>query len=253
MRSSLAIDALSAHHALSTLPEVWLDLAHGQISAEQAAAAMEGKEPPELIERSKVLFLPPSAESEAQRLEALLRDHFPAPARRRIPAWVQAGVMALAAAGLVLLLAPPRPSLPPAFDNGYALTLSPGYLEERDEPVAAAGVTRYREGQRIELVLRPLDTVDVAVGAVAFAVAPEGSEGTALRITPETNAHGVVSITGTPAAMGLSAGRWTLVVVVGPPEHLPRAYEDVHDDADAPYDVRSAAVEIVRSPSPPLP
>ena len=142
MRSSLAIDELSAHHALTTLPEAWLDLAHGLTSADEAAAAMEGKEPPELVERSKVLFLPPSAEDEQRRLEALLQTHFSEPARRRVPRWVQAGVAALAAAGLVLVLRPPA-----AFEGGYSLALSPGHLEARDEPAAAGEVVRYREAR----------------------------------------------------------------------------------------------------------
>jgi hypothetical protein len=252
MRSSLAIDELSAHHALSTLPEAWLDLAHGQISADEAAAAMEGQEPPELVERSKALFLPPSAEDEERRLEGLLRAHFPEPARRRVPRWVQAGVVALAAAGLVLVLMPPTPPSPSPFDGGYSVALSPGALDERDEPAPAGDVVRYREGQRIELRLRPLDSVEQPVGVVAFAVAQEG-EVVVLRVEPEINAHGVIAIAGTPAALGLPAGRWRLVVVVGPPEHLPRAYEGVHEDAEAPYDVRTAEVEIVTAPDPPPP
>jgi hypothetical protein len=250
MRSSLAIDELSAHHALATLPEVWLDLAHGRISANEAAAAMEGEEPPELIERSKLLFMPPSAEAEERQLEALLRAHFPEPARSRVPRWVQSGVVALAAAGLVLMFWPVAPPSPLAFDGGYSLDLSPGYLEQRDEPVAVGGITRYREEQRIELVLRPQETVDEAVGAVAFAV---GSGSAVLRIEPVVNEHGVVVITGTSASLGLPPGRWRLVVVVGPPEHLPRAYEGVQDDADAPYDVCTAEVEIVTALDPPSP
>jgi len=249
MRSSLAIDELSAHHALTALPEIWLDLAHGQVSADEAAAAMEGEEPPELVERSKVLFLPPSAADEERRLEALLHTHFPAPARRRAPRWMQAGVVALAAAGLVMVL---MPRDPPPFDGGYSLALSPGYLEERDEPVATGEVVRYHEQQRIELLLRPRDRVEATVGAVAFAVG-EGGAAEVLRIGPEINAHGVVVIAGTPAALGLSAGRWRLVVVIGPPEHLPRVYEGVQDDAEAPYDVRTAEVEIVTTPDPPSP
>jgi hypothetical protein len=253
MRSSLATDELSAHHALTTLPEVWLDLAHGLISADEAAASMEieGTEPPELVERSKVLFLPPSAADEERRLEALLQAHFPEPVRRRVPRWVQAGVVALAAAGLVLMIMPTIPRTPAAFDGGYSLELSPGTLAQRDEPVATGGVERYREEQQVRFVLRPRDTVGEAVGAVAFAVA--GGEATLLRSAPEVNEHGVVVIAGTPAALGLPPGRVRLVVVVGPPEHLPRAYEGVQDGADAPYDVLTAEVEIVIAPDPPPP
>lgn len=249
MRSSLAIDAVAAHHALSTLPEAWLDLAHGRLSADEAAAAMEGEEPPELVERSKVLFMPPSAAEEERRLEGLLQAYFPAPARRRVPRWMQAGGVALVAASLVLLvgrLLPPRP-----FDGNYELGLSPGYLEERDEPGAAEGSRRYHMGQPIELKLRPQGSVREPVGAVVFAVSDGG--GRALRIEAEVNEHGVITIAGTPEALGLSVGRFTLVVVVGPPEHLPQAYEDVHDDRAAPYDVLNDEVEIVNAPDPPSP
>jgi hypothetical protein len=246
MRSSSAIHELAAHQALTTLPEAWLDLAHGQISADDAAAAMAAHEPAELVERSKVLFMPPSAEEDERRLEALLRAHFPAPARRRVPPWVLAGVVTLAAAGLVLLIVPPGGPRP--FDGGYALGLSPGYLEERDEPAAADGVKRYREGQRIELVVRPRDTVK-GVDAVAFVVTEDRA--TPLSTQPTVNEHGVVALAGTPEALGLPLGRSRLVVVIGPSEHLPKVYDErVQDGAEAPYDVVEEAVEIVAAPDP---
>lgn len=245
MRSSLAIDELSAHHALTTLPEVWLDLAHGRLSADEAAAAMEGQEPAELVERSKALFLPPSVEDEERRLEALLQAHFPAPARRRVPRWVETGLLGLvAAAALVLVFEQLRP--PPAFDEGYSIAMSPGYAEERGEPSATTGPRRYYEGQRIVIRLKPQGSVREPVGVVAFASA-EGRV-TALEVEPEVNEHGVVVIAGTPEALGLSVGRWQLVVVVGPADHLPSRYEEVHDDAEAPYDVAREEVEIVRPP-----
>ncbi len=246
MQSSLDVDALIAHSAHDSLPEPWLDFAHGTISAEEAVAAMEGREPPELVERSVALFRPPSAEEEERRLEALLGAHFAAPVRRLVPRWVLAAGTALAAAALVLVILPP-----PRFDAGYALSLSPGYLEERDAPgpvKTVEGVTRYREGQRIELRLRPRAVVEEPVSAVAFAEA--GGQHVALRSAVDVNADGVVVITGTPEALGLAVGRWRLVVVVGPPRHLPEAFEEVQTDADAPYDVVDAAIEIVAAPDP---
>jgi hypothetical protein len=248
MRSSLAIDELSAHHALTTLPEVWLDLAHGRLSADEAAAAMEGLEPPELVERSKALFRPRSPEEEARRLEALLEAHFPAPARRRVlPPWVRATLASAAAAAALVLLWP----APPAFEQGYAISMSPGLAEQRAAPTATTGVHRYSEGQRIEIRLKPQGTVKGEVGVVAFALA-EGRV-TPLEIEPEVKEHGVIVIAGTPEALGLSVGRWQIVVVVGPPEHLPEPGAGVHDDAKAPYDVQRAEVEIVRPPDPAAP
>lgn len=246
MRSSLAIDELSAHRAQSAIPEAWLDLAYGRMSVDDAAAAMEGLEPPELVERSKALFVPPSAEDEERRLEALLQAHFPAPVRRRVPRWLQSSVVALAAASLVLVIAQ-QIRRPPPFDRGYELWMSPGSLEEREEPETTSEVERYRMGQRMELFVRPHGTV-TGVSAVAFVVTASGS--TRLRTEPVINEDGVVTLTGTPETLGLPLGRCTLVVVIGPREHLPASLGDgdVQDDAEAPYDVVERVVEIVAAP-----
>lgn len=255
MRPSLAIDELSAHRAQSSLPAVWLELAHGRISADEAAAAMAEVEPPELVERSKALFVPPSAADEERRLEALLQAHFAAPARsgwaRRVPQWVRASVVTLAAASLVLVIAD-RVRQPQPFDGGYALRMSSGYLEERSEPAATGEVERYREGQRIELVVRPREAVK-GVGAVAFVVTD--GVGRRLQLEPTVNELGVVALAGTPATLGLPLGRSTIVVVIGPPDHLPASYRDgdVQDDAEAPYDVVERVVEIVAAPDPAAP
>lgn len=249
MRSSIVIQELAAQQALSTLPEAWLDLAHDRISADEAAAAVADEEPTELVERSKLLFAPVSIEEDERRLGLLLQAHFPAPARRRVPQWALAGVVALAAAVLVWLFLPPKG--PPPFDGGYAMGLSPGYLEERAEPAAAGGITRYLAEQRIELVVRPRQA-EPGVGAVAFAVNEAGA--TRLSVQPEVSELGVVTLTGTPVALGLPLGRSRIVVVIGPREHLPPAHdESVQESAEAPYDVVDAAVEIVAAPNRPAP
>lgn len=247
MRTSLAIDELAAHHALSTVPEVWIDLVHGHTSADEAAAAAAVDEPDELVERSRALFAPPSAEDEERRLEALLEAHFaePAPAANSTPParsrWVVGGVVAMLAASLLLVFV----SQPPPFDGGYSLTMSPGYLEERAEPTTASETPRYYEGQRIEVHLRPMESVALPLDVNAFVFALADGRSHELAVEPEINEHGVVSIAGSTDALGLSVGRWTLVVVVGPPEHLPKTLDDVHDEADAPYDVLTTEVEIV--------
>lgn len=246
MRSSLAIDELSAHRAQSSIPAAWLDLAYGRMSADDAVAAMAGVEPPELVERSKALFVPPSAEDEERRLEALLSAHFPAPVRRRMPRWLQSSVVALAAASLVLVIVQ-QIGRPQPFDGGYESRMSSGYLEEREGPVATSEVERYRMGQRIELVVQPRESV-TGVSAVAFVVT--GGTSSPLRIEPTINEHGVVTYAGTPEALGLPLGRSLIVVVIGPREHLPERYsdEDVQENAEAPYDVVEHAVEIVAAP-----
>lgn len=246
MRSSLAIDELAAHRAQSTIHAAWLDLAYGRMSADEAEAAMAGVEPPELVERSKALFVPPSAEDEERRLEALLQAHFPAPVRRRVPRWLQSSVVALAAASLVLVIVQ-QIRRPQPFDGGYELRMSSGYLEEREGPVATSEVERYRMGQRIELVAQPHEAV-TGVSAVAFVVT--GSTSSPLRIEPTINGDGVVTLAGTPEALGLPLGRSRIVVVIGPREHLPERYSDegVPENAEAPYDVVEHAVEIVAAP-----
>jgi preprotein translocase subunit Sec61beta len=259
MRPSLAIDQLAAHHALSTLPEAWVDLVHGHVSVDEVVAAVP-HEPQALVERSRMLFAPPSAAAEDQRLEALLAAHFPphfpvaerpAASRGARSRWLSGGVLALVAAGLLLFfLVPPRDRAP-VFDEGYALELSPGYLGERDQPGAEPGIVRYHVDQRIELRLRPRATVATTVGVVVFATTDGRDQ--VLAVDPEINLHGVVSIAGTPASLGLSAGRWALTVVVGPPTRLPAAREDVRGDPEAPYDVQTAEIEVVTVPDPPSP
>lgn len=247
MRTSLAIDELAAHCALSSVPEVWLDLVHGRVSAEEAAAA--SAEPEALVERSRVLFAPPSAEDEERRLQALLQACFPEPARRRRPWWL-VGVITAVAAGLLLLLVPLRRPAP--FEGGYAVSVSGGMLEVRAEPSGgAAAVERFREDQRIELRLRPREAVEGPIEVTAFAT----SDGRSLRLSvqPEINEHGVVVVAGRADALGLSAGRWTLTVVVGWADHLPDTLDEVHDDAEAPYDAYAVEVEIVSAPVPSSP
>lgn len=246
MRASTTIDDLAAHRALVALPEVWEDLVHGRVSADEAAAAMAGSEPDDVVERSLVLFAPPSAAQEQQTLDALLAAHVRVPPKRVVPRWLLASVTALAASLLVYVMLP-KPA--PRFDGGYALELSAGYLDERDQPASAQPVPRYREGQRISLRLRPSDTLDAAVGVEVFAVAD--GVGTKLSVEPEINEYGVVSIAGSTEALGLSVGQWQLVVVVGLREHLPHALAQVQRDDEAPYDVLTAELEIV--PNPPLP
>lgn len=242
-----AIDALAAHQALDAVPEAWDKLAHGTISAEDAAAAVEGHEPPSLVERSTQLFRAPSPADEERRLQALLETHFPAPARRDRSRWAYGVAVALVAASLLLVLMPRHRV--PAFDGGYALQLSPGLMDERDAPSQAQGVPRYPQGQPLALDLRPRRTVTEPIGVRVFAVADRAER--SLAIEPTINEFGVISVAETPDALGLSVGRWQLWVVVGPPSHLPRTRGDLRNDAEAPYDVLVAEVEIVLEPSSP--
>ena len=82
--------------------------------------------------------------------------------------------------------------------------------------------------------------VDVKV----FATRGDREAEIVLPIEPRIRSGGVVEIEGRPQAWGLEPGRWRLTLVVGPTEGLPDALADVRRDADAPYDVQSAWIEI---------
>lgn len=247
MRAQPVIDELAAHQAQTLTPAAWIDLAHGRVSAQEAAAAVADLEPDDLVQRSLLMFAPPSAEDDAARLDALLQEYFPETAagsgRSRWPL----AVVALLAACVLLVLAPRLLSMvraPEAFDGGYALTLSRGHQGMRAATDAPAEVPVYVEGRRIELRLRPLNAVSQPVGVRVFAVGD--AQTLALGVQPRINASGVVEIIQTTEALGLPVGRWRLVAVVGPEATLPSTFADVReDDAAAPYDVVGEWVQVV--------
>lgn len=255
MRAQPVIDELAAHQAQSLTPAAWIDLAHGRVSSEEAAAAVADLEPDELVQRSLTLFAPPSAEDDGARLDALLHEYFPEAATGSSRSRWPLAVVVLLAACVLLVLAPRMLSLvraPEAFDGGYALTLSRDYQGMRASVDAPAEAPVYVQGRRIELRLQPLDEVSQPVGVRVFAVGD--SQTLALGVEPRINAAGVIEIIQTTEALGLPVGRWRLVVVVGPETNLPSAFADVReDDAAAPYDVVSEWVQVVAADDLPSP
>lgn len=250
MAKSGVIDEITAHGALEGLPDVWAELACGRIGPAEALEQARGAEPSELAERTARMLTPPTTAQAKLRLEALL-EHVPerpvvTPLRAaRSRRWLSGGVAALAAAAAVLLVVVSRDPSRPPFEGEYGLELHRSLAVERgpgSEP-AASEVHRYRIDRTIEIALRPGHRIAEAVDVRAFA--QRGDEAPiVLPIEPHRKGGGVVEILGQPRDWGLSPGRWQLTFVVGPPGGLPDALAGVSHDADAPYDVRSAWIEI---------
>lgn len=250
MAKSGVIDQITAHRALEGLPGVWADLACGRIGTAEALEQARQAEPDELALRTARMLTPPTAAQAKARLEALL-EHVPeqpvvvplpmARSRR----WLPGGVAVLAAAAAVLLVVMVRGPSQPPFEGEYAVELHRSLAVERgpDAEPAASEVWRYRMDRTIEISLRPSHRIAAAIDVRAFA--KRGDEAAiALPIEPRMKGGGVVEILGRPGEWGLSPGRWRLTFVVGPASGLPDALADVSQDADAPYDVQSAWIEI---------
>lgn len=250
MAKSGVIDQITAHRALEGLPGVWADLACGRIGADEALEQARREEPQALAERTARMLTPPTAAAAKARLEALL-EHVPErPAVVPLPVarsrrWLPGGVAVLAAAAAVLLLIIVRGPSQPPFEGEYGLELHRSLAVERgpDAEPTASEVWRYRMDRKIEIALRPGHRIALAIDVRAFA--QRGDEAPiVLPIEPRMKGGGVVEILGRPEEWGLSPGRWRLTFVVGPASGLPEALADVSQDADAPYDVQSAWIEI---------
>jgi hypothetical protein len=245
MPKSGFIDEISAHRGLETLSEVWIDLAYGRVSQNEAVRRAGSQEPADLVERSARMLSRPTALQSQARLQRLLDEHFTAPRVARPRRWIY-GVAALAAAAAVLLFMPLRPT-PHGFDAGYELELPGALADERDVGATADAVQRFRLDHDVSWTMRPGHRVDEGVDVRAFA---KGADGHTIILRPETRkTAGVVSLRGRPRAWGLEPGRWQLTVVVGPPGGLPDQLADVRMDDDAPYDVAQAWIDAVEGAS----
>lgn len=253
MSKSGAPEEIAAHRGLTSMPEAWVDLVHGRLSADQARSQALADESPALAERSARMLSPPSGAQSRARLDALLDAHFPAPPSRSTSGPLVLGVVAMAAAAALLLVMPrslPEPE-GPAFEAGYALELHRALALEREadsgidpDPDAAEPRPQYRADRRVQLTLRPAHRVSGPVAVRAFAADPRGHT-RVVPVEPTISALGVVEILGTPRAWGLTPGPWQLTLVVGPPATLPQAAAQVRDDDRAPYDVQRAWIEVL--------
>lgn len=242
------LELFAAHRALTETPQAWVDVSLGSLTPEQAASAMEGLESPALIERSKALFAPPSAQQE-RAIRARVLEHA-APER---PAWrwlVGGGAVALAATLVLALSLPASPDHPP-LGAAYQLELSAEWTGVRNtaRPEAAPGsIPTFRRDQRVSFTLRPQVAIaEPELEVVVLARDEHGQEhrlGTARRLSTTT---GTVRFAEPLDALGLTPGRWELVLVVGRPGQVPTELEAV-EAAGAPdhdhYAVSRATIDV---------
>ncbi|MEM9458601.1 MAG: hypothetical protein AAGF11_30780 [Myxococcota bacterium] len=265
MSSSGAPDELAAHRGITSMPEAWVDLAHGRASPQQALEQALAHEPEALAQRSARMLVPPSATQSRARMEALVEAWTDAPSDERpspslsLPSrsasgrWIL-GVVVMAAAAVLLLVVPQPPPEPvaPPFEAGYALEFHRMLARDRavtprpegERPRHERERPRYRLDRRIELTLRPAHAVRETIDARAFAIRTDGRT-VVLPIEPRITPQGVVEIIGQPRAWGLSAGDWQLTLVVGPPGLLPLTAAEVRTDQSAPYEVEQAWVQLL--------
>lgn len=245
MPKSGVVDQITAHRGLASLPDVWVDLAHGRISPEEALGRAEGVEDAELAQRTARMLTPPTAAQTQERLRAALGHHDAdahvptSTSPRRSGRWI-VGVVALVAAMVLLVIMPRVQPGVGAFEAGYRLELGGAVAAERDD------VPRFSIDRPVVLTLRPAHRVIEAVDVRAFATQPDGSE-RELPIEPHASPEGEVEIVGEPGAWGLDPGRWKLVVVVGPPAGLPETEADVRTSPAEPYDVQEAWIEVLET------
>lgn len=211
---------LAAHEVLTSTPEVWLEVSRGTVSAEQAARTVEGEEDPALIERSRVLFAPPTALQERRiRTRAL-----EAGAASASPAGWIGGLLAVAAALLLALaLRPGEVAEYAPLGVGYQVEMSAGWEATRGQPGRPHDpIPRYRLDQQVDFTLRPEATLD-ATRLDVLAVAHD-TQGRQVVVSPRhrvTTTKGVVHLSATLDDAGLAPGTWTLTFVVGRAGQVP--------------------------------
>ncbi|WP_437313099.1 hypothetical protein [Sorangium sp. So ce385] len=135
--------------------------------------------------------------------------------RRALVAMASTGLLATAAAALLLF----RPAAGPPFP-GYTLSIAGGERNARGAPGAPAA-PRIGPGSLVELVLRPATPVRGPVAVRGVLV--QGGRRETWRPPVEITADGVVRIAGTREALfpGLPDGPWEVVLAVGRPDALP--------------------------------
>lgn len=242
-RDERIVEALVADRVLSTTPNVWLDLAHGLVTADEVDARVAG-ESPELVERSKALFSPPTRERE-ERLRRLVLAAAASPVvaspARTTRTWAAAAaalaaVVVLAIAGLARDREPVAP-----FTIAYHVELSDPYTRLRSavRSDATHPAPRFRIDQRVTVTLRPADHgTTERITFVGFAF--DGHGGRPLSLPPASRSErGTVYFSARLDELGVTPGEWQLVFVLGRPGHLPRRASDVAPGiatpAHAPY------------------
>lgn len=158
------------------------------------------------------------------------------------------------AAALVLALSLSAPQDRPPLGAAYQLELSAEWTVVRSAagPAAEAApgpIPTFRRDQRVSFTLRP--QVAIAETELEVVVLARDEHGQAHRLgaprrLPTTT--GTVRFEERLDALGLTPGRWQLVLVVGRPGQVPTALEEVEPAAGAPdhdhYAVSRATIDV---------
>lgn len=245
------LELFATHCALDETPQLWVDVSLGSLTPEQAASAMAGVESTALIERSKALFAPPSAEQERAIRARVLEHAAPSRPSRR---WLAGGGALAMAAALVLALSLSAPHDRPPLGAAYQLELSAEWTESRraagpTSDAAPGSIPVFRRDQRVSFTLRPqvaIAETELEVVVLARDARGQAHQLGAPRRLPTTT--GTVRFAERLDVLGLTPGRWELVLVVGRPGQVPTELTQIEPAADGPahdhYAMSRATIDV---------
>lgn len=209
---------------------MWVDVSRGLIAPEEAARAMNGRESAALIERSKQLFAPPSAAQERAIRARALEHAAPTP---RV--WgLLVGAAVTLAAGLAVVLALRAPArLGATYQVELSAELEDARSGTQDEPAPGA-IPTFSPAQRVDFTLRQVEDRPAGERELEVVLLAQDERGLAWRLGPPrrlaTTPTGMAHFTERLDGLGLTAGRWQLVLVVGRPGELPAELESLTPD-----------------------
>lgn len=159
-----------------------------------------------------------------------LRDDGTSPVVRRLPISKWLPPLALAAGLAILFLSPGTTAPLPE----YALEVR-GQIRQQRSLVAPSleEIPQLSIDGSLRLLMRPATSVEGPLEAVAMALSDSADRKVPLSsIEYQVSDLGALQLEAPVAALGLSPGRWTLIVAVGRPEHLPdwRDLPDIASD-----------------------
>lgn len=256
-------ETLGTHLALSSpAAELWRKVAHGELSADDAAAAVlagrrevsDGER--EELDRAKLVFAPATEARRGAMFEDLLASWSAADvvtlAERRADAprgrgWIVGTtvVVTVLAAMLLLWVLPKDPEM---FTGKYDLEFSgmaAGMRGSDPLPTRSGDFPIFTTTGVIHVELQPEDDVPGPLEVVVFARSESG-EARPLSLAPVVHPSGKVDVEVPASTLG-DVGVWELVFAIGRPDDLPRSW-DALDDGAARYVVRRGKVRVVSKP-----
>jgi hypothetical protein len=260
-------ETLGAHVALSSpTAELWLEVAHGELSPDEAAAtelagrAEVSDHEREEVERAKLVFAPVTEERRAALLEQLLAqrradedlvsldDRRARAEARPGRGWVAGTVALVAAIAAMLLLWVLLPGSSERFVGEYGLEISgmtAGTRSTGTQEPEPGKIPAFTLVGTIHVTLKPEENVPGPIEVVGFARSESG-EVRPLSLEREVHASGRVDVEVPASALG-QLGTWELVFAVGRPDELPRSWDELEDGA-AGYQVLRREVRVMSKP-----